>query len=383
MEIKPKWIRDIVKRRQLYTQLWQTLAIVPTSWTLFVAFCTVFGVVETLGPFFRALIFHWTSFTRDFWDAVLGVLNLAITLDLNNADKDGLTFALFFLLFGLSALPRFIRVLKAKADDDIRKVYWPLFPIASLVSMAMVSLVASSTTAGGVYSDTAQISLTTQAIVFFVIMALIYFLVAFVPTMTTYIIGFVLTRLGRKHYYIVISPFIFAAYVACWAAWIPDNAGQINIMSSAWVTTIVVSLCLFIPLWMPIIDPKKLIKLFLVSMLIGIIAFLSWGLDTLKIKASIPIYSLNKDEKAQMQTLEKACKGNFVAVFLLMSASQKMNWQQDPMKPCECIAAELVKNNDADHVQQITKDFSQFAKLSEQSMEYYLSRCIPMMKVEK
>ncbi len=374
--------KAVSKKQQIIREFWHVIAIVPTSWALFSAFCTVYGIVELLGPFFRAMIFYWKFITREFWNKFFEWVDLGIDINLNDPDKDGLTLALFFFIFGSSSLPTFYKIICSDSDDEIRKVNWALFPIASFVSMAMVSLVVSSTTGGSVYSADSQMSLPAQVIMFFVIMSLIYFLVAFIPNFSTYVLSYLFRLLGLKNYFIIISPVVFIVYVAWWATWIPEQSEDLNLMSSMWVTTIVVSLCLFIPMWIPIVEPKKLIKLLLVTILISAIAFVSLGLDYLKVHASIPGYSFSEEKKSQTQTLSNMCKKNLGAIFLLISASQKMNWQHGALKPCDCLASEMVKSESDEAISKLSKDFGEFMNFSDESKDYYLSRCIPIMQIE-
>lgn len=380
-KVNLSWMK--LKKKTNLRDFWQILAILPTSWALFTAFSTVFGVVEILGPFFRAMIFHWKAITREFWNILFDWVNWGIDFNLNDSDKDGLTLALFFLIFGLSSIPTFIKVIRSKSHDGLRKVNWAIFPIASFVSMVMVSLVASSTTAGSSYSNETQLALFGQVIVFFVIMAMIYFLVAFIPTFTTYLFSYILARFDRKNYFKVISPIIFAIYVALWATWIPQHAGSLNLMSSKWVTVIVVSICLFIPMWIPIVDPKKLIKLMLVTVLISVVAFLSLGLEHLKTNASIPGYSFSQEQKSRKLAITEKCKKNLGAVFLLAAAARELEWQHGALKPCECFASELIQNESEETIMKLSHDFSEFMNLSEDSIEYYISRCVPFMKIDK
>jgi len=53
----------------MYTEkLRETITIIPTSWHIFIAIATMFGVIDLFGPIFSYLIASWQDLTRGMWD---------------------------------------------------------------------------------------------------------------------------------------------------------------------------------------------------------------------------------------------------------------------------------------------------------------------------
>lgn len=364
------------KAVRLQDSLVQVFTIIPTSWSLFVAFCSVFGVIEVIGPFFRYLIVSWKVMTRETWNYLFEKLSMDIKL--TEADKDGLTFGFFFVIFAASALPNYIKTLASNSNDKIRRVDWRLFPIASFISAAMVSLVVSTTTKGSVLSADPTISYFAQMALFFVIMSVLYVLVAFIPTFVTYLVSYALSLTKYKNLFKIVAPIVMLGYAILWASWVPYHSQDLNLMSSFGVTAAVTLICLFVPLWMPIAQPEKLLKMLAVSILIGVIAAVSYGVDYLKYYASVPGYSLNQLQKTQAKTIAESCRTNFIAIIVLRGVAEKRAWRTDPMSVCDCLGEQIAAQEDANTALEISGSLGKFLDLDDDIQAKHLKHCVPL-----
>lgn len=352
--------------------------VIPVSWNLFVGFCTVFGIIETIGPFFRYLINYWKSITREFWNVLFENVFAGFNIDLEDPDKDGLTFCLFFLIFGLSAFPAYYRTLRSASDSPLRKVNWPLFPIASFVSMCMVSIVASSVTDGSVLSREASASAPLQIVVFLVLCAVIYLCVAIIPLFFAYVIAYVSSVFKKHGTFKIIFPLVIFLYAVSWAVLISGHTADINLMSSRTVTVLVTMICLFFPLWMPVAQPEKLIKMLGLFLLIGAIASGSYWLDYVRFQASVPLISVSDADKKDIALLSDSCRKNPNARLLLFLASTAgKGWQQDPMRVCDCLGAQIKTGESDAMVKTLQTDFSKFVEMDSEKQGNYIVACVP------
>lgn len=358
--------------------IFEIISIVPTSWGLFVAFCTAFSVIEVLGPFFRYLIFSWQLLTRKFWDYIFELLFSNFSIDLNDADKDGLTVCIFLAIYGASTIPRYIRIVKSEKNSQLRSMDWRLFPIACVISAFMVSIIASTVTEGSVYSDEASVSMHLQAIFFLVIMSIIYLVFSFVPILLSYVLSYILHLFTRNNFFKIVAPIIILIYAILWSSWIPENAKEISLMGTFWVIVVVTFVVVFISLVVPIIQPMKLVNMLAISLIIGAIAAASYYVDYFKNNSNIPGFSTTATSKKDAGLVSASCRKSFGMVFLIVSAAKAKGWPDDPLTICDCFGEQIVQNEPKSVIAEFYESFDKYKEFSPERQAVYYKSCMPM-----
>ncbi len=340
----------------------EALTIFPTSWTMFIALAGFLGVVEFFGPFFRYLITSWQSLTRGMWDYFIFS---HFDIYVREADKDGLTFSLFFLIFGYSLIPTIIKIINSDGENRIRKVNWKLFPIAFVISSMLTMLVITHHFHLDGTEKFKALSFVFASVIFFIF----YFIVGFFPIFISYILDRVIQHFSTKNrlkeiFSIIV--FLSSAYVSL--TLLSSSAIFEYFKATVYVTSVVIFLVVLIPLLMPIIQPEKLIKLAIISLIICGVAYTSYSIEFFKQRAIAEKDGYIKDISSSYaiylkQRIDTNCASFFFSkknskggesFFSLSAAFLGITLEDFVHNTCPCIAKEIIKREKIEIIEKLS-----------------------------
>lgn len=346
-------MKEFVKSHK--NKLIDVLTILPTSWTLFISIAGFYGVIDFFGPIFRYLISSWQFLTRGIWDYLIFSW---FDIYVRDADKDALTFSLFFVIFGYSLIPKTIKVIKSDGGSLIRDINWKIFPIAFVISSTITMLVISHlfNLSGAEKYKTLSFVFSSTLFLFF------YLIVGFVPIFISYVLStvaqiFIRQRKNRLKEFASIIILLFSAYLSL--SLMTTSSIFEYFKATVYVTCLVVFLVVLIPLLMPIIQPEKLVKLALLSLVICAVAYASYTIEYFKqraiaerdgyikdVNSSYAIDLKNRiDTNCSSLILNMKNDDKIGSLILAVSGLMQGKTEADFVnKTCPCFASEIVKN---------------------------------------
>lgn len=341
------------------------MTIFPTSWNIFIAIASYFGVVEFFGPFFRYMISSWQSLTREMWDYFLFS---HFDILVREADKDALTFSLFFIIFGYSLIPEVRKITNSNNGDKRRKVKWKLFPIAFVISSTITMLVISHL----FHLDGTEKYKAFSFVFTSVIFLIFYSIAGFVPIFISYAISTAINyfsnqKKDRTKETLTIILFLSSVYFS-FTLFTTSFLFE-YFKATIYVTCTVAFLVILIPLLMPIIQPDKLIKLAIFCLMICGVAYASYTIEFFKQRAIAENDGHIKDTNSAFSNhlknkIDTNCASYFVklkndekggalifSVITLFSGKTEADIINDT---CPCIAAEIIKNEKLELIEKLS-----------------------------
>ncbi len=341
------------------------ITIFPTSWNIFIAIVSYFGVVEFFGPFFRYMISSWQTLTRGMWDYFLFA---HFDIYVREADKDALTFSLFFIIFGYSLIPEVIKIVKSEREDQLRKVKWKLFPIAFVISSTITMLVISHL----FHMDGTEKYKAFSFIFVSVIFLIFYSTVGFFPIFISYVISTFINYISNqsKNRIKEILSIVLLLSSAYFSFFLLTTSSLFEYFKATiYVTCIVTFLVVLIPLLMPIIQPEKLVRFAIFCLMICGVAYASYTIEFFKQRAIAEKDGHIKDTNSAFATnLKDKIDTNCASAFFKLKNDEKGGALIFSVIPlftgktendiindmCPCIAAEIVKNEKLELIEKLS-----------------------------
>lgn len=348
------------------------MTIFPTSWNIFIAIASYFGVVELFGPVFRYMISSWQSLTREMWDYFIFS---HFDIFVREADKDALTFSLFFIVFGYSLIPEVRKITISNSEDKSRKVKWKLFPIAFVISSTITMLVISHLFHFDGTEKYKAFSFVFSSVIFLIF----YSVVGFVPIFFSYAISTSINyfsshkkdRTKEIFAIILLISSVYFSFSLFTASFLFEY-----FKATIYVTCAVAFLVILIPLLMPIVQPDKLIRLAIFCLMICGVAYASYTIEFFKQRAIAENDGYIKDTNNAFSIhlknkIDTNCASYFVklkndenggelifSVITLFSGKTEADIINDT---CPCIAEEIIKNEKLDLIEKFSMK-SEFEK---------------------
>jgi len=302
---------------------------------------------------------------------------------LRNADKDSLTFCLFFVIFGRSFFTETIKIAKSKKDDDIRKTNWKLFPIAFVLSSIIVLAVMSTIT-----NLSTDDTLKVPTFIFYTVLnCLFFFFISSWPIFISYCLAKGLRHFTSSNYdrfkeIFAVTTLIYSLLAALGVFSFYELIDFIK--GTILVAAIVTFWTFLIPIIMPIIQPKKLIRLALFCMLIGTLSIASYSVDYLRKRAiafkSGKIENISSGyARRKVKQVSKSCfegynSTPFLSLFFKYGLHRKGT---NIYEFCDCVAEAIVLNESTSNIELIIEDFNNVELIGETKFIEYLTPCIP------